>query len=470
MTSCLLAQGERGSDIYGVKPKHHERNQALVHARTQAAMKQHAGDTNRLVLPGLIADRSKLIVEVDIELSAVQPDAPCEFLVVHESSDHTYETAFIAFAKPSDVNKALEFLGFRSGHSFEPTAFRFWPKGESFVLMVRGSGGEEKSIDGFLQDRRTGQSPPISRFLFTGSKWIDGKSGGTRVYASDMVQPKSIVSLFNTTYSVLEVPNRAPKDVVYQNTTLKREAKLDDDGLLTLVMRPYNSPGGKRVREIKIEGVTDEPLTGSVGSDSQLLESLRMNLRVGDQDVLTKSSIPGLLEKLAALDKINQDHYASIRFGSGLTLGHARAMASVLALVDSDRGIRIEPPDFGEIYYRSYLPDRELLDRKSRLHHPLELTLVREGDAIHGSLTVYDFVFKGDDSKGILESKEMRVADGSALAEAVKSLDRPELDATRKWGLRMLMVFAPSALSHEHLIRFIKPLLPQLTAIHIFVN
>ena len=74
------------------RPHGHSDNRVRVDRIHQDELRQFAGDTNRLVLPGLIADRRKQCVEVRVERSAVGANASCEFLVVSESSDHGYES------------------------------------------------------------------------------------------------------------------------------------------------------------------------------------------------------------------------------------------------------------------------------------------------------------------------------------------------------------------------------------------
>ena len=131
--SPLSAQDETP---FKTKPQGHEQNKQHATRAYESNRKKHAGDTNILVRPGLVADKRARRVEVMVERTALQPNAPCEFTVIDESSDHGYEALLLSFAKPSEVHRALQFIGTEPGESFDPNSLRYWPKGEPFVLSI----------------------------------------------------------------------------------------------------------------------------------------------------------------------------------------------------------------------------------------------------------------------------------------------------------------------------------------------
>ncbi|MST00865.1 MAG: hypothetical protein EXS29_06100 [Pedosphaera sp.] len=109
------------------KPKGHAQNKQLAVRAHEDNLKKFARDTNILVRPGLIADRKKRRVEVMVERTALGADAPCEFTVIDETSDHGYEALLLSFAKPSDVHRAIQFIGTEPGGAFDPGSHRLGP-------------------------------------------------------------------------------------------------------------------------------------------------------------------------------------------------------------------------------------------------------------------------------------------------------------------------------------------------------
>ena len=85
-----------------------------------------------LVLPGAAGRPQKsCVVTLWGEATGVSPDAPIEFLLIPTDSGHDYEALTISFAKPSDIHRALAFIGLKPGKSVDYAAYRYWvSKGE----------------------------------------------------------------------------------------------------------------------------------------------------------------------------------------------------------------------------------------------------------------------------------------------------------------------------------------------------
>ncbi len=465
---ALSAQGQDDAP-YKTKPRGHERNQQFVASSYEHNLQKHAGRTNILVLPGLVADQRARRVEVIVERSAVADNAPCEFMVVGEASDHAYEALLIAFAKPSDIHRALRFIGTEPGEPVEPAALRFWAKGESFILSVSGTNGPARRIESLLVDRRTGRSLPEDGFMFTGSRMVPSlEDRSRRVYAADEFQPKAIVSLFNSPHSVLEVPRSAAKDVVYQNTTVSPDHPLEEGARLTLVIEPANKDGSKRVKDLVLQ--VEAKGEGDSASDVERLAGLSLQLKDSGTVLNRQENLVSVVESLARLDRKKHDHFLEVRFADGVALGQAQALAEILSTIDREQGVRIEPPAPRQLYYRAFTPNRELLDRAERLYHPWELSLMEKDGRISGTLLLVDSVWKEGSSRSELAFKELPVASASDL--------RRELDAekerTRQSGKRarppVLLVFAPSRLGIGQLSAFLEPVLPTHRAIHMFLD
>jgi hypothetical protein len=450
---------------FGIKPRSHEQNKALAAERYAAELKAHEADQSVLVLPGLIADRRKSRVELWVEKSAVELNAPCEFMVVSEASDHTYETLLISFAKPGDVTRALAFLGFKPGLAYDPTNLRYWAKGESFQVRLADKDKPAVPIDSLLLDRRSGKPLASSRFIFTRVAHAAKREGDPK--AIDEIQPLSIVSLFNTENSVLQVSRRAQKDVVYQNTVVAPAVAQLDSGLLTLVIEPLTPPGETRVTDLSLKVAQTERGSNAL-SDADRLKALRVELTESAEPI--KLSLPALLEHLAALDRQKHDFFLTLRFDHAVELGNARAMAGVLALIDSDNGVRVEPPSSGQLYYRAFIPDRNLLDRHNRLLHPFELVLSEREGKISGNLVMANSVSKDDGAKTEVEAKEVAVSGPSQLQSEMEAENKRLETSGRGPRPLIVMVFAPSTMSYGNLLRFLGPVPATYRTVYIYLD
>jgi hypothetical protein len=468
LSPALRAQD---SDPYKTKPNGHVENKQTAARAHEANLKKFAGDQNVLVLPGLVADKTRKRVEVLVERTGVGRDAPCEFTVIAESSDHAYEALLIAFAEPSDVHRALEFIGTKAGESLDPATLRFWAKGESFTLSLARTNGPPFRLETLLMDKRTGKPLPAEGFLFTGSRMLpDRDDPAKKVYAADEHQPKSIVSLFNSPFSVLEVPYSAAKGDVYQNTIVNPAHELPEGALLTLIFEPASKNGSKRVKDLALEVQSTEPIANPAAPDVEQLKSLSVQLKDSDTVLNDQPTLISAIARLAALDRKRHDHFLSVRFGGNVALGQARALARILSTIDREQGIRIDPPPSGQIYYRAFTPDRELLDRDARLDHPWELLLSEADGRVSGRLLLVTSVWKNDATRSELEFAERPVYEPKDLRRALDAEIAEARKENRRSKPEVIMVFASSTLTYGKLMQFLEPALPTHRIVHVYLD
>ena len=466
--SPLLAQDDTP---FKIKPQGHDQNKQRAASAYELNLKKFASDTNVLVRPGLVADKKARRVEVMVERTALGLNAPCEFTVIDESSDHGYEALLISFAKPSDVHRALQFIGAEPGESFDPGSLRHWPKGEPFVLSVVRTNEPPLRLEKLLVDRRTGKTLREDGFMFTGSRMLSAPDdAGKKIYAADEYQPKSIVALFNSTYSVLEVPYAAQKEAVYQNTAINPEHPLPEGALLTLIIEPANQDGSKRVKNLVLHIESARTPTNQPATEVDRLASLRPQLKDAGAVLNREETLISVIQTLAALDRKKHDYFVTVHFGDNVELGQAQALARILTTIDREQGIRIEPPAAGQVYYRAFTPDRDLLDREARLFHPWELALSVKDGQVSGKLLLVESVWKTNASRSELEFTELPVSGPKSLR---KELDA-EAERARKSDQRakapMIMVFAPASISYGQLIKFLAPALGTHKVVHVYLD
>ena len=466
-----LSLHSRSGGPHLLTPEGHAENKQRATEADQANLKRHASDPEILVLPGLVADRSRRRVEVMVERTRLAPESPCEFTVIAETSDHAYEALLVAFAKPSDVHRALQFIGIEPGAPFDPDGNRFWARGEPCVLRVAGSNQPPLRLEQLLLDRRTGKTLREEGFLFTGSLKTpaigDSQAG---VYAADEYQPKSIVSLFNSSHSVLQVPYVAPKSDVYQNTIINPEHELPEGVLLTLVLEPANPDGPQRVKDLSLRVRAGSPAPDRSLTGAARLNSLKLELKDGGTILNAKPNLLTVLETLARLDRKAHAWFLTLEFDDDVEVGDAQALARVLASIDSEPGVRIEPPPRGQLYYKAFTPDTSLLNREERIYHPWELSLSEKMGRVQGTLVRIESVWKESSAAPELKSTEVPVAGPTELHQALES----EAERTRRTGSRprppVMMVFASRTLPYGALVDFLAPSLATHKAIHVYLD
>ena len=465
----LLPAQETGPDK--IKPPSHAQNQERAARADAANLKQSVGHSNLLVLPGLVADKARRRVEVMVESTQLGPNAACEFTIVSETSDHAYEALLIAFAQPSAVDRALHFIGLEPGESFDPGSLRFWAKGERVVLSLLWTSGPAVRLEKLLVDRRTGQTLREDGFMFTGSRMVPSiRNPRQPVYAADEYQPKAIVSLFNSTYSVLEVPYAASKDAVYQNTIVNPALELPADALLTLVLEPAARDGSKRVQDLALRvqagpAGTAQPPTGLEG-----LTCLRFELKAATTVLNRQPNLISVVEALATLDRTHHDYYLTVSFEDKVELGQAQAVARILSTLDSEKGIRVDPPPPGQLYYRAFTPDPQLLDRAARMYHPRELSLTEKDGQVAGRLFLMDSVWKKGAAASELEVTERTVSSSRQLGQELRAEAERARQADQMARPPVLLVFAPARLQYGLLAKFLEPALSTHQAIHVYLD
>jgi len=114
--------------------------------------------------------------------------------------------------------------------------------------------------------------------------------------------------------------------------------------LLSLLIEPASQDESRRVKDLVLRvqaGNTpaDKPLTGVAR-----LNSLNLQLKDAGTVLNGKPTLLAVLETLARLDRKKHDYFPTVTFGGEVEPGDAGALARILSAIDSEKGIRIEPP------------------------------------------------------------------------------------------------------------------------------
>jgi len=471
-TTNLPAQEDRAAFTaqYGDRPK----NAARVSQIDRANLSRYKDTADVLVLPGLIARRNEQRVEILAEATGLARGTVVEFLLIDSTSGKGYESLLWSFARPSDVHKALIFIGMKPGEPFNAAGLRFWPKGERVLLSVAAKSPSSndsppRRLETLVMDKRQKTTLPKVGFVFTGSFMVNKPGENSRrAYAADVVTPKSIASLYNDPTTVLDVPRRARQSDVYGSLVVGPGYDFAKNELLTINLAPEHKNGRQRVKDLVLE-VRQVARKAVMETDSA--PPVEFLLKDKTEKMLTeRPALPAVLGKLDSLIKSGHDPYVSIRFGDALPLGHVQKVCRVAALIDTDSGIRVEPPEPGQLYYRAFLPDNEYLDRENRIIQPWELRLVDREGKISGTLTLYESVFRSDRSAPEMKTTTFEIDAPRSIRRRLDADAARRKEAGRRAGPPVLLVFGDKNLTYGKLLEFLEPALTTHNAIHVFFD
>ena len=411
---------------------------------------------DRLELPGVSADRATKTVRLSARACGVEPRAPTEFFIIATNSGHDYESVAVAGAKPSEVHRALEFLGMKPGRPANIDQLQLWPRGERVTVTVEWTptNGSPRTarIEDFILDARTGKTLPRDGFMFTGSEWITADDGsGRRDYAADVLEPHAIVTAYNLGSTVLDVPRRGSQGELYDFQVTNPDLVLPKGQPLTLVLAPEVRPDGQpRVLDLSLRIA---PAAAAGG--------LRLQLRDADGKTLADGAAAEAAAAIRGLSEAGRDPFLDVVFDVSAPVGILRAAAIAVDDMVLKHDARVNPPPAGRLYYRAFIPAPSLKDRASRPAQPWELRLRRADGRIAGVLTKIDRVRDLITDEPTFATKEFPVASSDALVTALKE-NGP--------GLPVILVLAPPAIVCGELEAFVGPAMKTHPIVHVFAD
>lgn len=443
---CLL----QGREHAVAAESSRQHNLTVVRRTNEERIASFRDDPDVMVRPGLMADRKTGRVVVAAEGTGLGGGEIAEFFLIGEKSGHDYEALAIMFATPGDIHEALEFIGMTPGRGVDYEAFCFWPKGER--VTVRCSGTDTNwtprniRMEAMVLDRRTDAPLPETGFVFIGSARIEMPDRpGTLWYAADVAEPHAIAASYNEPACVLDAPRQAPQGDVYGKLTVNPKYAIPEGALLEVSLEPERRDGTKRVMDLAARAVP--------GPDAALRICLGTNA--------APMALEYALNELATIMKRGKDLFVTLEWADKLPIGAIARACSAFSELESDDGLRIEPPARGQLYYKAFLPREDFRDRTKRLAQPWELHLSGGEEDADRRLIRIEEVWKDN-----LPDPELR--------EHVYSLREPaEIRAVLDEhgpGLPVILVFAHPTLLYERLMEFVGPALPTHRTVYIFTE
>lgn len=426
----------------------------LVHIAEsfQERLVEYEQNPDFMVLPGLLADRKSKRIFIQAEATGISAGTTVEFFLIGENSGHAYETLAISFAKPGEIRKALIFTGIQPGVPAQPKALRFTPKGER-VLMTFSSTNSIHPLnviraEDMIFDNVTGKSLPRTGFVFTGSFLSDPDAA---FCSADTRQPCAIAANYNEPSALLDLPRPASQGDIYGKLTVHSNLILHEGQLLEILLEPEYKDGKKRVIDLVL--TVEQPSSG---------KNIQCTLTgTGPENLVAHGALNDVLEQFSSFTDNGHTPYVSLRFEDNLSLGEIQKLCAVLAAIETESGIQIEPPPAGHLYYRAFLPNEERRARTNRIVQPWELLLKQKKSVNTGTLVEIQQIWKDNQLEPELIIKKHKVSTPAAL--------RKKLDEIGP-GVPAVFVFADVSLSYGALMSFLTPIMTTHPMVHVFLE
>lgn len=462
LAGCLLALPGAGQEEdpehYGPKPN----GAPEARARYEANLAAHAKDPDKLVLPGLLADRRARRVEVMAESTGLSANETVEFLLIDQGGSHGYEAMLWSMARPSDVDRALEFIGLRRGASVNPAVPRLWSDGDRVQLTVIPPDGNTFPIEQLILDIRTEKTLPEEGFVFAGSVTVPSADGkAPAAYAADVYDPRSLASIYNEATSVLDVPRRVDKGESYGQQVVNPDRVFAGGTLLTVVMTPARIPGASDAPSLRLKMDAVPNSTGVV-------------CRLTDRDdklLLESEDLMAVLEKIVPTHSGAITPFLDLALGEHLPLPHAQKAAALLAALEPLGVVRVRPPPRDHLYHRAFAPDPEWREPAGRPSQPWELHLAHEKGAVSATLVRHDPGAEPVDADPPAFTRHsVPLAGPDELRAKLHAETEKRLRAGAPLIPGVLFVFAAPDLTYGEMMAYVRPVQGTHGTIYVFVE
>jgi hypothetical protein len=438
-----------------------EQNKAEAARRIAEIRQEHGDDANYLFRSGLYASHGDREVHIFAEAATVSVHDPIEFFLIGETSGHDYEALAISFAKPSDIDAALQFIGMKPGHPIDIEAFRMWPKGDnvtmSVLLPANGAEPREIRVEELLVDDRTDSTFGEDGFLFVGSRQIpDRENPDLEVYAADVLEPNSIAANYNEPRTVLDVAVQRSKGEQYRHLSRNPDLQLEPRQLVIFKLSPGHKPGRSQVRDLVLEIASSD------------MARLSLALHSADGALVSEDpTLPGLLASLEKIVSGGGVPYVQVQFDPQLSLLDTKTACAAISELEGNKGIRVEPPPSGHAYYKAFLPREAYRTPAERPTQPWEIHLEQSGDGYSVKAVLTHTIYGKDIMNPEFKREDYAIDSTAGIAARLKEVES-KLDTDEILIPRVLIFYAPNSISYGDLGAIMAPLLKEYPIVYVF--
>ncbi len=438
-------------------PSYRTNNIAAMRQRFEEEQAQYAGNTNVLVLPGVLADREARRVIIQAEATGITGRDTAEFFIIAPHSGNDYEALTSSLATAADIDRGLRFIGLTPGRCVDYARYQFWPKGERVMARVRRAedGSPALPLEVLVLSETTGKPLPAVGLVYVQAptEWVAASEFPDR-HPVDADSRGSIAANYNEPFTLFDIPRAAPQSDVYAQQTVNPDYIFQPGQRLEIVMEPERPEGEQRIQDLELT-------LHATGVATQSLADLQFALT----NLTTGASLPmadmnEILHYFTVLCRGDTDPFVALRIDDHVQVDALKAFCLILASIETDHGIRLEPPGDAHLYYKAFMPDDSLRDREQRIMQPAELTFSASDDgSVTVSLLEITEHWHDEAIKPALTFKTHPIVSPETLREQLTALEE---------DLPILLAFVPPTLTHGELMRWMTPILATHPTVHVF--
>jgi hypothetical protein len=395
------------------------------------------------VWSGVVADREKREVRLLTEAVGHKLDTIIEFLIAAPQSNRAYESAMMSIAKPSDIVRAMEWIGLPKGSVVNGGQFRFWPKGERISATIRRLDEEPKDVrplQSVIKDIST--EPPLygaEGLVFTAGTWKEDDC------SVDHEQPCSVIALYNEEETLFDLPSLASKGTAYGRSVLA--AKLNYGEVLEVVIKPILLPDGAlRTTHLFLTAKSSETNEPTLICEDQ------------KGQVIKKGTLTEVMTWMKSLSERGEDLFVTLTMSEEMTVAQAADLARLFNLLDG-KGIKLHGKTSDSVYPRAFLPQESWRKREGRTPQPFEVYLM--GNTNRLTYIEEDWSGEGLDPK--LTPKDYPFSDVKELPGLVSRVG--DKDSHK---VKLLFIFAPRNAPLKKIMPAVRILSDRLPLVYIF--
>ena len=163
-----------------------------------------------------------------------------------------------------------------------------------------------------------------------------------------------------------------------------------------------------------------------------------------------------MVAAVRAMVAAGHDPFVRVRLDPALTVLQANRACGLLAGLDNEAGMRVEPTDPDQLYYRGYIPDESNRRRADRIQQPWELRLT---NAAAATLFQIEERWHDNELKPELIVTEHPLAAPADLRAALDRLGP---------GMPVILVFAAPQLTVGSVMRWVQDVRKTHGYIHVY--
>jgi hypothetical protein len=331
-----------------------------IDSEYRANLERYSKDSDVLIGRGLVANRKHRYVDILATATGAGPETAL-YTFIDANSSEPVRAISVTTVKPGAIQEALEFIGMKAGHPFDPSNRYHWPKGErvtaTFFWDESKSGRFDRSVRAEKLISDANWNAPLPEL-------------GLRFVGSSSQEASEIATAFNATNTVLEISYLTDKATIGGKLVASSAYQFTTGENLRVRLRPEYRTGARRVYDFMLD------IEPGRERDGEQLKNLHVTLATPDGEVVIDNNFEEAFVYLQELMADGNEPYLQLRFSDSLSATSVKTIARFVLNFLIKQEIRFDPND-EHLFYSAFLPQEAWRDpaRRGSGSQPVEIHL-----------------------------------------------------------------------------------------------